>query len=107
MCVFPEGTRNVTKEPLLDFKPGAFKLAYETHSPIVPTTIFNSLELNNKMRLAKTRIYVYFDEPIFPKEYLTVSTSGTAKRIQDIIGKNLSNKEKIIAEIKASYKKKK
>jgi len=40
MCIYPEGTRNKTSQPLQRFHDGAFKLAVETKKPIIPTLIF-------------------------------------------------------------------
>jgi 1-acyl-sn-glycerol-3-phosphate acyltransferase len=40
MCIYPEGTRNKTTEPLQRFHDGAFKLAVETKKPIIPALIF-------------------------------------------------------------------
>src|SRR6478735_9335048 len=40
MCIYPEGTRNKTMEPLQRFHDGAFKLAVETKKPIMPALIF-------------------------------------------------------------------
>ena len=34
MCIYPEGTRNRTNEPLKKFYDGAFKLAVETKQPL-------------------------------------------------------------------------
>jgi len=42
MCVYPEGTRNRTPEPLKSFHNGAFRLAVETKHDIVPAVIFNT-----------------------------------------------------------------
>ncbi len=42
MCIYPEGTRNKTNEPLKDFKEGAFRLAIETKKPIIPAVLFNT-----------------------------------------------------------------
>lgn len=42
MCIYPEGTRNKTNEPLKSFHDGAFKLAVETGKPIIPALIFNT-----------------------------------------------------------------
>lgn len=39
LTIFPEGTRNKTKEPLLEFKAGASLFAVKTNSPIVPMFI--------------------------------------------------------------------
>lgn len=40
--IFPEGTRNLTTEPLIPFKSGAALLAIEAGVPIVPVGIFGS-----------------------------------------------------------------
>ncbi|HRP32049.1 MAG TPA: lysophospholipid acyltransferase family protein [Agriterribacter sp.] len=42
MCIYPEGTRNKTNEPLKSFHDGAFKLAVDTGKPIIPVLLFNT-----------------------------------------------------------------
>ena len=42
MCIYPEGTRNKTNEPLQRFHDGAFRLAIETGKGIMPAVIFYS-----------------------------------------------------------------
>ena len=42
MCIYPEGTRNKTEMPLKEFHDGAFKLAVETGTTILPALIFNT-----------------------------------------------------------------
>lgn len=42
MCIYPEGTRNRTKEPLGEFRDGAFRLAKDTGVNIIPALIFNT-----------------------------------------------------------------
>jgi 1-acyl-sn-glycerol-3-phosphate acyltransferase len=42
MCIYPEGTRNKTEEPLKPFYDGAFKLAVDTKTAIIPAVIFNT-----------------------------------------------------------------
>ena len=42
MCIYPEGTRNKTEMPLKEFHDGAFKLAVETETSILPALIFNT-----------------------------------------------------------------
>lgn len=42
MCIYPEGTRNKTELPLKAFHDGAFRLAVETGTPIIPTLMFNT-----------------------------------------------------------------
>ena len=67
MCIFPEGTRNRTKEPLKQFYDGAFKLAEVTKSPIIPALIFNT---RKAMPIHKTfyfwphKLYMHFLPPV-------------------------------------------
>ena len=42
MCIYPEGTRNKSKQPLQRFHDGAFRLAFETKKPLIPALIFNT-----------------------------------------------------------------
>jgi len=42
MCIYPEGTRNKTKEPLQRFHDGAFRLAIDAQKPIIPALIFDT-----------------------------------------------------------------
>lgn len=45
MCIYPEGTRNKTTEPLQRFHDGAFKLAIDAGKPIMPAVIFNTAKV--------------------------------------------------------------
>ena len=42
MCLYPEGTRNKTSQPLRPFHNGAFRLALDTGKNIIPALIFNT-----------------------------------------------------------------
>src|SRR5437870_3876266 len=45
MCIYAEGTRNKTNEPLKAFHDGAFILAVDTRKPIMPCLIFHTVEV--------------------------------------------------------------
>ena len=45
MCIYPEGTRNKTDQPLKSFHDGAFRLAIDTKNSIIPAIIFNSKKI--------------------------------------------------------------
>lgn len=42
IAIFPEGTRNKTDEPLLEFHKGSFKIAEKTNCKIVPVVLNNT-----------------------------------------------------------------
>lgn len=42
LCLYPEGTRNKTNEPIQRFYDGAFQAAVKAQKPIIPGVIFNT-----------------------------------------------------------------
>ncbi len=40
ICIFPEGTRNKTEEPMLEFHHGAAVMSIKTKTPIIPMVIY-------------------------------------------------------------------
>ena len=67
MCIYPEGTRNKTKEPLQRFHDGAFRLALDTGKSILPSVIFHTSKVlpnNKKFYLWPHIIEIHFLQPI-------------------------------------------
>lgn len=67
ICIYPEGTRNRTTEPLKKFYDGAFKLAVETNTAIIPAVIFNTRKVLPTEKIFyfwPQRIEMHFLEPI-------------------------------------------
>ena len=67
MCIYPEGTRNKTEMPIKDFHNGAFKLAVETGTPILPAILFNTkqaLPPNKTFFFWPTKIELHFLQPV-------------------------------------------
>ena len=67
MCIYPEGTRNKTNEPLQRFHNGAFKLAIDSGKEILPAIIFNTakvLPANKSFFLWPVKIKMHFLEPV-------------------------------------------
>ena len=86
MCIYPEGTRNKTDQPLKSFHDGAFRLAILTGKSIIPALIFNSRIVNPNSRpfyLWPHRLSMHFLEPVSPKE--NESVEGLRKRVFEIM----------------------
>jgi 1-acyl-sn-glycerol-3-phosphate acyltransferase len=64
--IFPEGSMNTTDQPLLPFYDGAFRLAVESQTPIMPMVILNSRRLlpRTKFELRPGTITTVFLEPV-------------------------------------------
>jgi 1-acyl-sn-glycerol-3-phosphate acyltransferase len=70
MCIYPEGTRNRTNEPLKRFYDGAFKLSTETGKEIIPALIFNTrkaLPVNKSFYFLPHKLEMHFLEPVSPQ----------------------------------------
>jgi 1-acyl-sn-glycerol-3-phosphate acyltransferase len=68
--ICPEGTRNKTDEPLLDFRDGAFRLAIESQLPLAILTVRNTEKLLSPFKLfslSPGTIYCTWSKPIETK----------------------------------------
>ncbi len=75
LCLYPEGTRNNTNDPLLPFHDGAFIVAIKAQKPVMPGVIFNTrkiLPVNKKLWATPNPIRIDFLEPI-PTAGLTLN----------------------------------
>ena len=69
MCIYPEGTRNKTKEPLQRFHDGAFRLAIDSGHAVLPAVIFHSRKVlppHKKFFFWPHKIEMHFLPPISP-----------------------------------------
>jgi 1-acyl-sn-glycerol-3-phosphate acyltransferase len=90
MCIYPEGTRNRSNEPLKPFFDGAFRLSKETGVPILPCIIrgtAESLPIDRPFYLWPHALSMEFLDPISPEEYQTVADlkQATFNKMRDSI----------------------
>jgi len=82
LCLFPEGTRNKTSEPLARFYDGAFKVAIQAQKPIIPGLIFGTkriLDPNRKFWAWPHRVEFHF-LPEIATEGLTMQDTDRLKQ---------------------------
>jgi 1-acyl-sn-glycerol-3-phosphate acyltransferase len=63
MCIYPEGSRNKTNNPLATFHDGAFKLAVDTQNSIMPAIIFGTkaaMPIHKSFYLVPRRLEIHF-----------------------------------------------
>jgi 1-acyl-sn-glycerol-3-phosphate acyltransferase len=86
MCIYPEGTRNKTAEPLKSFHDGAFRLALTSGREIMPAVIFHSRRIMPAERtfyFRPHRLAMHFLDPVAPKPGETVES--LKQRVFDIM----------------------
>lgn len=69
ICIYPEGTRNRTGQPLKPFYEGAFKLATETQKEIIPCVIIgtgSAMPIHKTFHLIPTPLLMIFMPPVSP-----------------------------------------
>ena len=67
MCIYPEGTRNRTGQPLKPFYDGAFKLAVAAKKDVIPCVIFGTREampIDKGFFLVPKRLKMHFLPPV-------------------------------------------
>jgi 1-acyl-sn-glycerol-3-phosphate acyltransferase len=67
MCIYPEGTRNRTSDPMKPFFDGAFKLAIDAKKEVMPCVIFGTKEaipIEKGFFLLPTKLEMHFLPPI-------------------------------------------
>ena len=70
MCIYPEGTRNKSNNPLKEFKDGAFRLAIETGKPVIPAVLFNTKKVLPQQKVFyfwPLKIEMHFLDPVETK----------------------------------------
>ncbi|MEJ7911562.1 MAG: lysophospholipid acyltransferase family protein [Chitinophagaceae bacterium] len=69
MCIYPEGTRNKTNEPLQKFHDGAFRLSVETGHEVIPALLFHTKKVlphNKTFFFWPHSVEMHFLPPISP-----------------------------------------
>lgn len=67
MCIYPEGTRNRTQQPLKPFYDGAFKLAVDARKDVIPCVIFGTkkaIPIDKGLYLVPTKLRMHFLPPV-------------------------------------------
>jgi 1-acyl-sn-glycerol-3-phosphate acyltransferase len=90
MCIYPEGTRNQTSEPLQRFHDGAFKLAVETGNSVIPAVI------RHTKKVLPRKAFFFWPRPVEMHFLPPVSPAGkTSQQLKDEVFAVM--KEKLLA----------
>ena len=100
ICIFPEGTRNKSKEEMLPFKHGAAVMAIKCKAPIVPIVIYKKPKFFR-------RAHVLIGDPIELSEYYGKKLSDEElSAIDEQLRQRMLDMKKEHAEFLANTKKK-
>jgi len=84
MGIFPEGKRSFGNE-MIEFKPGAFKLAMKPHADILIATQYNTCTIFKKFPWRRYRVYVHVHELIPYDDYKHMNSHELSDHVKGII----------------------
>lgn len=93
ICIYPEGTRNRTGNPLKSFYDGAFKLSVDSKCAIIPTILYNTKKAmpNNKFfYLLPAKLEMHFLPPVYPDN---LSTKELKEKVFNIMYEKIKQAE--------------
>jgi len=93
MGIFPEGRRSFSNK-MIDFKPGAFKLAIKPKADILISTIYNFSNILKSYPIKKQKVYVHIHELLKYEDYQQLSSIELAAKVKAIIQEQLDKFEK-------------
>ena len=85
MAIFPEGTRNPRVDTVLDFKPGAFKVALRSEKPLVPMTLVKPKNHKKFKWPFIKRVTLVIHKPLPYDEFKTMKSLELSLRVKEII----------------------
>jgi len=89
--IYPEGTRN-TKDEMLPFHSGVFKIAQKSNTPIAVVSIKDTDKVNKNIPFKSTIVKIDILEIISPEELKGKRTNLIGERIRNILEKELNKK---------------
>lgn len=91
--IFPEGKRSFSNE-MLDFKPGAFKLAMKSKTDILVVTFYNAAEIKARLSIRPQKVYVHFNGVLRYEDYKELSSQELSEKVKNVIQEQLDIFEK-------------
>lgn len=84
MGVFPEGKRTYSND-LIDFKPGAFRVAQKAEADISPVCLYNMHDLAGKRGFIRKKVYIHILPIIKYEDYKHLDSVEICKMVYDMI----------------------
>ena len=93
MGIFPEGRRSFSNK-MIDFKPGALKLAIKPKADILIATIYNFSNILKNYPFKKQKVYVHIHELLKYEDYQELSSIQLAVKVKATIQEQLDKFDK-------------
>lgn len=97
IAIYPEGTRNKTDAPLLDFHKGSFKIAQKAGCPIVPVVVNHTRDIleNHAPFIHGTKVVIEYCKPFYIKDLSKEDQKNIDEYVKKIIEEAYIKNEKL------------
>lgn len=87
ICVFPEGTRNMTSEDFLPFRAGSLKIAEKSGCAVVPMSLNHSEDIFEAHMpwIRKAHVILEYCKPVYPNELSAQERKRLSDHVEKII----------------------
>lgn len=96
MCIYPEGTRNRSAEPIKPFYDGAFRLAVATQKDIMPCIITGTkkaMPINKKFFLLPVKLQMHFLPPV---SSTSITVTQLKEKVFNVMLKEYMGENKVV-----------
>jgi len=96
ILIFPEGTQNRTGNPLSNFHTGAFRIAKDMETSIIPVVIKGAAKLMppGSFNIRPGRVIIKISDEITPESFEIESVEELTGRVRDLLLKILVDEQK-------------
>jgi len=76
---------------MIEFKPGAFKLAMKSKTDILIVTFYDAAKIKMRIPLRKQKVYVHFNQLLRYEEFKDLSSQELSSKVKAIIQEKLDD----------------
>ena len=97
VCVFPEGTRNMTAEDFLPFRAGSLKIAEKSGCAVVPMALNYTENIfeTHMPWVRKAHVILEYCKPVYPNELSAQERKKLSDRVEKIIKETYYKNQKL------------
>lgn len=103
VCIFPEGTRNKSKEDMLEFHEGSFKVSSKSGCAIIPITMYNMSAVfeDHFPAISAEDVFIDFGKPIYPAELSKEDLKHLGAYVREVMLVKYNEQKKEYEELKS------
>lgn len=98
ICIFPEGTRNMTSEDFLPFRAGSLKIAEKSGCAVVPMVLNHTEDIfeTHMPWIRKAHVVLEYCKPIYPNDLSAQERKRLSERVEKTIKETYYKNQELV-----------